>query len=421
MSHHHPQSSNATKRHSGSGGGENYPTKKRYKYTEDGGGGGGGNASLVADHYNSLKNTSKVERKNSKIYYMRNFNNWIKSTVIRKYIDIVKRDFGPDHITALDLGAGKGGDLLKWEKGRIGRLVCTDLAVTSVEQCQERYNKLRSRSRGRIFDAEFIACDSTKEMLKDKFRDSAMQFHMTSCQFVMHYAFESESQAETMVRNACSSIREGGFLIGSTVNEDVLLNKLQRSKDLSFGNDVINVTFDSKDSFPDFGCKYMFKLHDVVDCPEFLLRKKIFVKLCEKYGMRLLEWKPFSTFFYENIKDRENFRLIQRMKALETFPPLGRYEKLNSDVEGDYDHARKECDRLHAKYPNSNPQVATISKTEWEAASIYVVYVFVKDKSYVPNSSSSDNSEASSDGKNGTAASAAQFTESFERIPMVIL
>lgn len=28
-------------------------------------------------------------------------------------------------ISVLDLGCGKGGDLLKWKKGRINKLVCT--------------------------------------------------------------------------------------------------------------------------------------------------------------------------------------------------------------------------------------------------------------------------------------------------------
>jgi len=39
--------------------------------------------------------------------------------------------------------------------------------------------------------------------------------------------------------------------------------------------------------------------------------------LCEKYGMKLVEWKPFAQFFEENSKDKENFRLIRRMQALE--------------------------------------------------------------------------------------------------------
>lgn len=32
-------------------------------------------------------------------------------------------------ITVLDLGCGKGGDLLKWKKGRINKLVCTGKVI----------------------------------------------------------------------------------------------------------------------------------------------------------------------------------------------------------------------------------------------------------------------------------------------------
>lgn len=47
---------------------------------------------------------------------MRNFNNWVKSVLIRTYIQ--------PQITVLDLCCGKGGDLLKWKEGGIGYLVC---------------------------------------------------------------------------------------------------------------------------------------------------------------------------------------------------------------------------------------------------------------------------------------------------------
>ena len=29
-----------------------------------------------------------------------------------------------EEITILDLGCGKGGDLLKWQKGRVGHVIC---------------------------------------------------------------------------------------------------------------------------------------------------------------------------------------------------------------------------------------------------------------------------------------------------------
>jgi mRNA (guanine-N7-)-methyltransferase len=37
-----------------------------------------GNSSVVAQHYNQLKEGGLAERFNSKIFFLRNFNNWIK-------------------------------------------------------------------------------------------------------------------------------------------------------------------------------------------------------------------------------------------------------------------------------------------------------------------------------------------------------
>ncbi len=47
---------------------------------------------------------------------MRNFNNWVKSVLIRGYVH--------REAIVLDLCCGKGGDLLKWKEGRIGYLIC---------------------------------------------------------------------------------------------------------------------------------------------------------------------------------------------------------------------------------------------------------------------------------------------------------
>ena len=48
-------------------------------------------SSIVANHYNSIHNNDIQERKKSRIYYMRNFNNWVKSIIIRKYNQTNKR------------------------------------------------------------------------------------------------------------------------------------------------------------------------------------------------------------------------------------------------------------------------------------------------------------------------------------------
>lgn len=50
----------------------------------------GGMSTIVAKHYNSINNSDVNERRKSKIYHMRSFNNWIKSVIIRKCSCLVK-------------------------------------------------------------------------------------------------------------------------------------------------------------------------------------------------------------------------------------------------------------------------------------------------------------------------------------------
>ena len=66
---------------------------------------------VVTSHYNARPNTRVEDRVKSPIYYLRNFNNWIKSVIIA--------DYTPSRAVVLDLCAGKGGDLPKWCKARI--------------------------------------------------------------------------------------------------------------------------------------------------------------------------------------------------------------------------------------------------------------------------------------------------------------
>ena len=70
-------------------------------------------------------------------------------------------------LSVLDLCSGKGGDLLKWRKGRISSLVCADIAATSVEQCESRFKEMLERAKKErypdpVFNAQFIAADCTK-------------------------------------------------------------------------------------------------------------------------------------------------------------------------------------------------------------------------------------------------------------------
>uniref|UniRef100_A0A3P8RZN4 mRNA cap guanine-N(7) methyltransferase n=1 Tax=Amphiprion percula TaxID=161767 RepID=A0A3P8RZN4_AMPPE len=326
----------------------------------------------VASHYNKLQEVGLAARSQSRIFFMRNFNNWLKSVLIGEILEQV-RGAGPRQVSVLDLGCGKGGDLLKWRRGGINHLVCADIAGVSVEQCQSRYEDMKRKSHAneRIFSAEFITADCSKELLSEKLDDAELMFDICSCQFVYHYSFESEQKADMMLRNACERLKPGGFFIGTTPDAFELVKRLEASDSLSFGNEVFKVSFQSR-SYPLFGCQYHFSLEDVVNVPEFLVYFPLLEHMAKRYNMRLVLKQRFSEFFQEKVKKEQHRSLMMKMMALEPFPCEAGGRQA-SDSREEYLHAKEHCSRGGVK-----PPVGTLSRSEWEATSIYLVFVFQK-------------------------------------------
>lgn len=340
------------------------------------------NTALVADHYNMLEEKGLSYRNQSRIVYMRNFNNWIKSMLIHEYVVKLRqgKSFGAS-LRVLDMCCGKGGDLLKWKKANISHLICTDIAQVSLEQCQQRYNDMVNRKGSKdrgfapIFTAEFITADCTKVRLREKFADPSMQLDFVSCQFAFHYSFESLPQAECMLRNAGESLKPGGYFVGTIPDAYDLVSRWQKCDGNKFGNGVYNVEFICEDKIkpPLFGAKYNFHLDGVVDCPEFLVHLPTLRKLALKHGLELITFERFDEY-YERFKD-EGRSLLGNMQAFETYPPYHETPLLG-DPEQDYQHAVRYMQNL----PANHRKIGTLSQSEWEVASLYAIFAFRKMK-----------------------------------------
>ena len=59
--------------------------------------------------------------------------------------------------------------------------------------------------------------------LRDEYINPGRRFHITSCQFSLHYSFESFEKATMMLRNACENLRPGGYFVGTTVDSNELM------------------------------------------------------------------------------------------------------------------------------------------------------------------------------------------------------
>ncbi|CDK25348.1 unnamed protein product [Kuraishia capsulata CBS 1993] len=274
---------------------------------------------MIKSHYNQRTNLSKREKRSaSPIYKLRNFNNCIKYMLI--YM------FSKPGDNVLDLGCGKGGDLQKWHQSKIGHYTGIDLSDDSIKEAIRRYRTMQHLS---SFGVVFVAGDAFKTAIPDVIKgfesEVSFPFDMVSMQFCMHYGFDSEETARSMIKNVSKSLRRGGKFIGTIPSSDFMKTKL---KDLpagekGWGNSLYRVNFDQdppRDGIfrPAYGQLYTYYLVDAVDnVPEFVVPFEAFRALCEEYNLELRYKKQFFDMFAEEIPNwikRLNPRLLEGMR-----------------------------------------------------------------------------------------------------------
>ncbi|CEI88792.1 Putative mRNA cap guanine-N7 methyltransferase [Rhizopus microsporus] len=170
-------------------------------------------------------------------------------------------------------------------------------------------------------------------------------------QFCLHYSFETEQKARTMLKNVTSRLRPGGHFIGTIPDANWIVKRLRQEPkgSFGFGNSIYNIQFENikdddekqKVGFTKFGCKYMFHLVDAVDCPEYLVHWSTFEKLANEYGLELKYKENFHDFYVNALKEPDYARLLERIGV----------------VGGDK---------------------AEMSMEEWETAGIYLAFAFEK-------------------------------------------
>lgn len=334
----------------------------------------------VAEHYNAIPNNSVVDRQASKIIHLRNYNNWMKSMLISRFIGRLNKK-GVARPKVLDLCCGKGGDLSKWKVGNIKEIVMTDVAGVSLGHAEERYNETKKymlRDGRDPFEAQFIVADAGKEKLSDKYEPSDREFDLASCMFALHYQFEEEGRARKMIENITERLKPGGYFIGVLTDPDQIIN-LVRSKgaDNKYKNEVCSVSFENFDvhkpdsKVPLFGAKLYFALDNVVNCPEYFAKFSLLEKMMSEYGMKLVYTKPLHEAYKDFIKKQKHFQLFRKMNTLES---VSRRSQSNSEIEKqEYKHAWD-----HFEENQRDEHVGTLSRSEWEVISMYRTFAFKK-------------------------------------------
>ncbi|KAA1064188.1 mRNA cap guanine-N7 methyltransferase [Puccinia graminis f. sp. tritici] len=332
----------------------------------------------VAQHYNMRPNLTKGARTESPIFGLRKFNNWVKSVTIGKFASVESSFMAPllsynnhpqqqqqqyphqhhphpksNGTKILELGCGKGGDLAKWQNAGVRELFGFDIARVSIEQAQSRYQENCSQR----FYAKFVALDCFSLPISSVLSPEELRepFHAVSLQFCMHYAFESEVKARTMMENVTKYLVTGGVMIGTIPDPDLLIQGWERcSRESnvdkpSFGNSVYQIRFpyplspQRSELNQVYGNRYSFYLEDAVeDIPEYLVLWEPFVRLAQEYGLKLVYKKGFHELFQIERANPSYKNLLYKMRV--------------TNSEGNL----------------------VIPNDQWEATGIYSAFAFVK-------------------------------------------
>jgi len=208
---------------------------------------------IVEDDLYYYRNSS---RENFASRPMLDFHNyWIKNHTILA-------PFKGKHSSLFDVSCGKGGDLPKWIDNDFTKVLGVDISKDNIENPVDGIYARMLDNKGKKYDPAkhsyvFVCLDSSKRFEKDYFdtlssSDSDVcqniwgmkkvdsmakyynianqQFAIVSCQFSIHYFYESEAKLDNLIWNIDRHMKKGGYFVGTCLDGSKVKQQLKSLK-----------------------------------------------------------------------------------------------------------------------------------------------------------------------------------------------
>jgi len=261
-----------------------------------------------------------------------------------------------------DVSCGKGGDIPKWIEIGLNKVLGVDISNDNIENpvdgAYARLINFNKKSNSSItFDRKektyiFTTLDSSKrfteeyfESIEDKDNKLVNQvlwgitnnqnlnryynfvnegFDIVSCQFSIHYFFETENKLDNLIWNIDKHLKNGGYFIGTCINGKTLKSKLL---EVNYNESITGKKNDrvlwnikklyKNDNIINFGDSievYMESIGKVFK--EYVVNFDILVSKFAKYGIQLLNKNELDKLNLNN--SCENFdKSFERLSNIE--------------------------------------------------------------------------------------------------------
>jgi SAM-dependent methyltransferase len=191
-------------------------------------------------YYQKVTNLGKV---------FREYHNWVKSILIYSYCSLGKenRDGKMKKKSVLDIGCGRGGDIMKMYHARVSEFIGTDPdhegLFGAIDSATVRYQGNVSKfpdfpkmtfvqADGSVqFDADQqekklqgMAPDNKKMIEKIFTKDK--KFDVINSQFAIHYLFDSTTSINNLISNVKNYLKTDGYLVCTLFDAKQVMNLL---------------------------------------------------------------------------------------------------------------------------------------------------------------------------------------------------
>jgi SAM-dependent methyltransferase len=298
---------------------------------------------------NAILDKSYYQKRSSDAAGMRAFHNWIKTSMISSYCK--------EGNTVLDVGCGRGGDLMKFICANISEYVGLDISNNDLyvipDSANNRYQKYR-KSMKNVPPMTFINADAkgifdvgsqlsifpnmfekNKEAINEHLSGNK-KYNVINCQFTMHYYLSDKTGWHNFLKNINDHLANNGYLLITCFDGDFLHKKLEGKDRMTISqidrygksSNLVDIVKEYKDTdAKDVGMtiKVYNSLYsnEGVYNSEYLVPQDVIVRdFKEHCGIKLVETDNFYNLFNlyrPYFQGRDNVADVPKFKVISNF------------------------------------------------------------------------------------------------------
>lgn len=266
-----------------------------------------------------------------------NFHNlYVKKNLIMSVAPAIQSKQHKQIGQLLDLACGKSGDLSKWKAAYLKRVICIDIDKKCIDYAISFY-KSYPRPKPSVY---YVWGDTSKlifpnqdaglnDMQKVRLKEyipTKNNFDIVSCQFCLHYYFESENKLKNLVQNIKDNLKVGGYFIGTCFDGEKLFKLLKGKKEIEGATNDDTIwkikkayrirTFNN--TKPYFNTKVSVFVKSIGNYhDEYLVNFKYLKQYMNKHGFKTVSVKSFEEYYNELMSSTNKLKKSATMSDAE--------------------------------------------------------------------------------------------------------